>query len=319
MLKEEMLNLPHIHREINSCIDDNLDMICEKLKRIYHFSFINLWNFYFDDNKEELSQKIYLKDEINKKNLEKYCGIVLEDIKVNNFDELIKEVRNELEKENPIMIHMYRRLFPWDVNYMKKNVPDFFTHKAMAIGIDDEKILFTDGFCNKFNEYLPLNICKKSANNKLTKINIKNEFQEDINEFFFEFKENQKANYCMFENLEKFSNLLEKIENISELESYNENLYMYSHLYNSINKIVRSRKKVKALFETLGKLLNNENLNKISYQFDKDISNWEYINFLFTRYTINFDSKYLKKASKYINEIKKLEIDLYNQLESVKI
>ena len=53
-----MLNLPHIHREINSCIDDNLDMICEKLKRIYHFSFINLWNFYFDDNKEELSQKI---------------------------------------------------------------------------------------------------------------------------------------------------------------------------------------------------------------------------------------------------------------------
>lgn len=319
MRKEELLNLPHLHKTINSCIDDNLETLCEKLNRIYHFSFIDLWNFYFDEKEEEISKKIYLKDEINKKNLEKYCGIRLEDIEVNNFDEIVYETKKELEKGNPIMIHMYRRLFPWDINYEKENVPDFFTHKAMVIGIDEDNFLFADGFCNKFNEYLSFDTCRKSVNNKLTKIAINEDFQADIKKFFYEFKENQKNNYYMFNNLAKFSELLNTIEKISELEGYNEDLYMYSRMYNSINKIIRSRKKVKALFKTLGNLLENEKLNNISNQFDRDILNWEYINFLFTKYTKSFDSKYLKKASKYIDEIKMIEIDLYNQLERVEI
>lgn len=319
MNKDDLLSLPFIHKSINSCIDDNLEMLCLKLNRIYQLSFFNSWEFYFDETQKEISDKIYFKDELNEQDLKKYCGIQLENLEVDNFKETLQIVNEELIEGNPIMIHFYRKLFPWDMYYQKENVPNFFTHKAMAIDIDMDKILFTDGFCNKFNEYLSMEICRISANNKLTKIHIKELDRVDIKEFFNEFKQNQINKKEIFNNLEKFSNLLFEIKEIRELKNYNSDTYRYSRMCNSINKLIRSRKKVKELFMVLGEKLENETLKEISHNFEKNLLEWDYVNLLFTRYTMNFEVKYLRRAARCVEKIKKIEIDLYNQLEGAEL
>lgn len=319
MEKNELLTLPHIHKEINTCIDDNLEMICEKLNRIYTLSFIDLWNFNFDNSKEEIAKKIYLEDEVNTKNIQKYCGIILKDIQFNNFEETFNEIKKELQNNNPIMMHMYRRLFPWDINYLQENVPNFFTHKAMAIDIMDTKILFTDGYCNKFNKFLSISTCKKASTNKITKIHIIKNENLDIKQFFSEFKRNQENHLNMFYDLKNFSDYLRKIKLIKEIDNYKRDLYKYSPIYNSLNKIVRSRKKIKHLINTLGILLKSDTLIMLSKDFEKTISYWEYINFRFTKYAQNFDRKNLTISSKYIEEIIKEEKILYNRLRKVEV
>lgn len=317
MQKEELLNLPHIHKEINTCTDDNLNMICEKLNRIYELSYIHLWDFYFDNNQKELSQKIYIKKEIDDNILEKYCGIIINEQHLKNFEEVLEETKKETLKNNPIMLHMYRKLFPWDINYMQEKVPDYFIHKAMAIDINEKEILFTDGYCNKFNEYLSIDICKKSCNNKITKIQIKEKIDVNIIQVFEDFK--QRRNTSMFENLEKFSSFLININEIEELKKYKKELYKYSPMFNSINKITRSRKKTQKLIQMLGNELKNGKLTILSKEFDKSISYWEYINLQFARYAIDFNKKTLDKISRYINEIIKIEKDLYNKLKEIDI
>ena len=191
MNRKDLLTLPQFHKEINTCIDDNLDMICEKLERCYSLSFYDIWDFKFNESENEVSKKIYLSNEINYKNIQRFIGIKLEDYQFCVWKDTLSEIRKSLFENNPIMIHMYRRLFPWDVNYLKENVPDFFTHKAMAIDIDNNNILFTDGFCNKYNEHLSIKQCEICSTNRLTKIIIEDIKHIDFKSFFYEFKTNQ--------------------------------------------------------------------------------------------------------------------------------
>jgi len=164
-----------------------------------------------------------------------------------------------------------------------------------------------------------MDICRASSNNKITQIHIKEMKTIIIKDFFCEFQQNQGNKKYMFENLEKFSTLLSMTKEITELKAYNSDTYKYSRICNSINKIIRSRRKVKELFILLSEELKCEELKQFGYGFDKALLEWEYVNLLFTRYTMNFDLKYLRKASKSIEKIKNLEIDLYNQLERVEI
>ena len=217
------------------------------------------------------------------------------------------------------MIHMFRRLFPWDVNYMKENVPDFFVHKAMAIDINEKDILFTDGYCNKFNEYLSIEQCEKSTTNKLTKIIIENSIDVDLKEFFKDFKNNQKNKQYIFKNIEKFSIELQKEKIIEQMNKYKGDIYMYSPMNNSLNKITRSRKKIKKLLEDLGKNLSNNKILELSKEFDKSIIYWEYVNLLFEKYSLTLNKSNLEKCSKYLIEIVEIEKYLYKKLEGIDV
>lgn len=315
MLKKDLLELPRFHKAINTCMDDNLDMICEKLNRVYALSFYKLWRFDFN-GEEEFSQKIYLKDEINQEDLEKYCGIKIQHIQYENFDDVMATTIEELKNNNPIVLHMYRKKFPWDVNYKKENVPDFFVHKAMAIDINGKDILFTDGYCNKFNEYLSIETCKNSATNKITKVKVKEEFNIDINSYFKEYI-GQLESSKMFENLKRFSEYLRQTKEIEELTQINDETYQYSHMNNSITKLTRSRMKTKELIKCLGEILKNEELQNLSKEFDKSIMYWEYINQLFLKYTIDSKLEELSKIANYIDKIIDIEKNIYIKLKGV--
>ena len=316
MLKQDILELPHIHKKINTCMDDNLDMICEKLNRIYTLSFYNLWRFDIKENEKNISEKIYLQNEIDKENLDKFCGIKIKDIQYNNFEEAIQKTKDELDNNNPIILHMYRKYFPWDVNYKKENVPDFFVHKAMAIDINGNDILFTDGYCNRFNEYLSIEICKKSMTNKITKIKIVENKEINIKEYFHQYIKNLEERE-IFEKLEKFSKCLKETESLIELENINIELYQFSKINNSLNKLTRTRMKTKELIKKIGMLLKNEEIQNVSQKFDKSIMYWEYINNLFFKYTRNYEKKYLLSVSNSIYKIIDIEKDIYKSLKRI--
>ena len=319
MNKQELLTLPLIHKEINTCTDDNLNTICEKLKRTYSLSFFDVWDFYFDENEKEVQKNIYLPNEINYENVLKFNGLRLEDMQFSVWEDMLKEIKENLSKNIPIMLHMYRKLFPWDINYMKDNVPDFFTHKAMAIDINENSILFIDGFCNKNNEYLSIEECKQCATNKLTKIIIQEKNEIDVKEYFNNFKNNQYTKKHIFKNIEKFAEEIQKEDIYQELSLYTGDLYKYSPMYNSLNKITRSRKKVKQLLKDIGESLNNMHISNLSNEFDKTISRWEYINSIFIKYAITLNKQNLQKATKYLLEIIEIEKNLKTILEGIDI
>lgn len=91
MNKQDLLTLPQLHKEINTCIDDNLNMICEKLKRMYSLSFYDIWDFKFNENEQEISKKIYLSNEINYENIQEFNGLRLEDIQ---FSVIVINIKN---------------------------------------------------------------------------------------------------------------------------------------------------------------------------------------------------------------------------------
>ncbi len=319
MNKQELKNLPRLHGQINTCIDDNLEMICVGLNRLYSLSFYDLWDFKYNKREDKISQRIYLFDEVNKKNIKKYNGIVLEDKQFQKWEDTLKEIVKNLDLDNPVMIHMYRRLFPWDMYYNMSNVPDFFTHKAMAIDIDSKTILVTDGYCNKFNEYIEIEKCKQMANNKLTIMKIIDIKDIDLKQYFKEFKKNQINKKDIFKNIEKFAKDVTEENFIKELEEAQGSLYKYSHMYNSITKIIRSRKKIKRLLKEIGIKLNNEKIVNLSNDFDQTIMNWEYVNSLFVKYTLTFRIEDLQKSEKYLLKIKQIEEELLNKLERIEV
>ena len=89
----------------------------------------------------------------------------------------------------------------------------------------------------------------------------------------------------IFEKLEKFSKYLKETESLIELENINIELYQFSKINNSLNKLTRTRMKTKELIKKIGMLLKNEEIQNVSQKFDKSIMYWEYINNLFFKYT----------------------------------
>lgn len=103
------------------------------------------------------------------------------------------------------------------------------------------------------------------------------------------------------------------------MNKYKGDIYMYSPMNNSLNKITRSRKKIKKLLEDLGKNLSNNKILELSKEFDKSIIYWEYVNLLFEKYSLTLNKSNLEKCSKYLIEIVEIEKYLYKKLEGIDV
>lgn len=313
-----LLTLPFFHDEINTCIDDNIAGLCMNQNLEYLFSFIREWKFAFDKNLEKVSDMIYINNELEKDVIEKYCGMILEDIKFNSFDELMRHATLKINNNQPSMLHVYRRSFPWDKYYLRNGVPDSFIHKALIIGIEKDRILFTDSFCDKINEYLDKSICENSSNGLLTTIEFIDDFSNlNDEEMFYIFQEYLKTQENMFEDIRNFAKEVNNNKEIElEFEPYGD-MFEFSPLYNSLNKILRLRKKTKKLLTYFyNKSLNNDIKETINL-FNEIVKKWDIVNSLFTKSAINIKYFSRETISKIIDEVASIEEEAYKKVISI--
>lgn len=293
-----------------TCFEVMIIKVCQYFNIEYHNMFA--WRWSFEYNLRKKHKNIYYHIDISKDIIEedrlfrKYLGLRMKGFKFNK-DKFKNIVYSELKKEKPIGILIDAYWCPWNPSYKKFHI----NHFCLVIGQDD----FYYYLCDPYIVEGITKIVKAKANMFLIKLYLiffrekqqKFLFEDFIKESF-EFNCYYKKKNNMFDNLNKYSNIL-KDSTLSDLVSEEELLNI---------KISSTLRIIKSLGDERTGLYNlfEKNKNKISFEsmclLEKIIRLWKTCLNMHLRLFINKDiNKKLYELGDIFFELSKIEEKFY--------
>lgn len=281
---------------------------CGRKDNLY-FSFLDNWTFNYDESKEELLEKPYIGSQ-EKKCLEKYYNIKIQEIAVPNRKDIIEVLDNSLS-ESPVLLPVDSSIVPWIVSGNKGS----YLHVLIITGIihDKKRVVVTDAFSNREGELISFDDIVKGYVTGIEKIDFSNMIQPIIDtNTVLRIIADCARNNNVIKKLYIFAEDVDKDKLI--LEEYN--AFVNSEFNVSILDNVFNRKKINALLEK-NREQDNNIIEEIISEFHKDTKCWENLHTTFVIVSIKKSiNNSNERLAKIIRDIAQREERIYQIIDN---
>jgi hypothetical protein len=277
-IKMHILNVEPIKAGGN-CLDDVIISMSRWFNRSYEFMYLSSMDFDFDQLNTIQTIGERIKAEYSDKYivlLEQYHGFTFQFHMNQTIEQGLEIIREQLAKENPVILTIDSYYIPWDSKYMNTH---YFGHVFLAVGADPETkaIYGTDPFFNKKAVRIPYDHLQKGYHGCVSVDFVKEEkFDADhliskLIESLEELLHSRKS----FKAIQSFAEELKALQFIESTDVSNN--FGDDPLFVALGKVVNGRTNFSKIFNFLNEHYSVQDLDSFSPLFNQISYQWSSI------------------------------------------